>query len=126
MAALVRRHYRRPLFSNGVDRLLYIKARLVCLFQIVFVTLILLPLNLADKNVGLIGDGLNPWLTTAHAFGWAAALGLIVLLVAAIRFWRTAGLGWWARVHATLLLLASTIFMLFAWWTHLLSPSLRF
>jgi CubicO group peptidase (beta-lactamase class C family) len=126
IAALVRRHYQRPLFSNGVDRLLYVGTRLVCLFQIVFVALILVPLSLADKDLGLIGDGLNPWLNTAHILGWAAVLGLVVLLIAAIKFWRIAGLGWWARVHATLLVLASTIFLLFAWWTHLLSPSLRF
>jgi len=37
-----------------------------------------------------------------------------------------AGLGWWARVHATLLLIAGVIFMSFACWSHLLSPSLKF
>jgi hypothetical protein len=53
-------------------------------------------------------------------------LGLIVLAIAAMRFWRAPGLGWWTKVHATLLLLASVIFLTFAWWTHLLSPSLKF
>ena len=36
--------------------------------------------------------------------GWLAAVGLIVLAITAVRFWKLAGLGWWARVHATLLL----------------------
>jgi hypothetical protein len=36
--------------------------------------------------------------------GWLAAVGLIVLAITAVRFWKLTGLGWWARVHATLLL----------------------
>jgi CubicO group peptidase (beta-lactamase class C family) len=126
VAVLVRKRYRRPLFTNALDRLLYLLARFVCLLEIVFVALILVPLSLADKNIGFIGDGIDPWLKIGHAVGWLAALGLAVLLFAAIRFWRVAGLGWWARVHATLLFVASATFMLFAWWTHLLDASLRF
>jgi hypothetical protein len=51
---------------------------------------------------------------------------LIVLLITALRFWRTPDLGWWPRVHATLLLLASIAFISFAWWGHLLGTSLKF
>ena len=126
VAALVRRRYGRPLFSSAADRLLFLATRLVCLFQIIFVLLILLPFSLVDKNIGFIGDGINPWLGAAHIFGWAAALGLVVMGLTTIKFWRVSGLGWWTRVHTTLLFIASAIFLSFAWWTHLLSPSLRF
>ena len=57
--------------------------------------------------------------------GWPFS-GLLVLTIAAVRFWRAPGLGWWARVHATLLWFASVLFLSFAWWAHLLTPSLRF
>jgi hypothetical protein len=126
VAALVRKRYGRPLFARALDRLFYVCSRVICLIQIVFIGLIVLPLSLADKNISFIGDGVNPWLSTAHVFGWLGALGLAVLAVAAIKFWRVSELGWWARVHATLLFLASAIFLSFAAWTHLLSPSLRF
>jgi CubicO group peptidase (beta-lactamase class C family) len=126
VAALVRRRYGRPLFSSVADRLLFLGTRLVCLFQIIFVLLILLPLSLADKNIGFIGDGINPWLGAAHIFGWAAVVGFAVMGLTTIKFWRVRGLGWWVRVHASLLFIASAIFLSFAWWTHLLSPSLRF
>jgi len=126
VAAIVRKRYGRPLFTSALDRILYVLTRVDCLFQIIFVALILLPLSLADKNIGFIGDGVNPWLSMAHIFGWLAAAGLVIVAFAAIRSWRVPGLGWWARVHATLLLMASVIFMSFAWWSHLLSPSLRF
>src|SRR2546423_542193 len=126
VAVLVRKRYARPLFTNTGDRVLYLLTRVVCLLQIVFVTLILLPLSLADKNIGFLGNGIDPWLTTAHVLGWISAAGLVIVAFAAVSFWRVAGLGWWTRVHASLIFLASAIFMLFAWWTHLLDPSLRF
>jgi hypothetical protein len=126
VAALVRKRYGRPLFTNTGDRVWYLIIRVVCLLQIVFVTLIVLPLSLADKNIGFLGDGIDPWLTTGHILGWVATAGLAVMAFVAVRFWRVASLGWWARVHTSLLFLASAIFLLFAWWTHLLSTSLKF
>ena len=126
VAAIIRKRYGRPLFSTSKDRALYVVSRLVCLLQIGLIALIALPLSLANKNIAYIGDGINPWLATAHVVGWVATLGLIVLAIAALRFWRIAELGWWARMHATLLLLASVVFISFAWWAHLLSPSLKF
>jgi hypothetical protein len=91
-----------------------------------FIALVGLPMSRADTNVSYIGDGLNLWLTASHITGWLAALGLIVLAITALRFWKTPDLGWWPRVHAALLLVASVAFMSFAWYGHLLGPSLRF
>jgi hypothetical protein len=126
VAVIIRKRYARPLFFTTIDRVLYLLSRLFCLLEIAFVALIALPLSLADKNIAFIGDGIDPWLTAAHALGWIAVVGLFVLTIAAVRFWRAPALGWWARVHATLLWLASVLFMSFAWWAHLLTPSLRF
>jgi CubicO group peptidase (beta-lactamase class C family) len=125
-AAVIRKRYGRPLFSNAMDRVCYVLSRVVCFLEVIFVVLILLPFSMVDKNIAFIGDGINPWLRTAHVFGWLATLGLAILILAVVRFWRAPALGWWARVHATLLLVASVIFLSFAWWTHLLAPSLKF
>jgi hypothetical protein len=126
VAAIIRRRYARPLFSTTLDRVLYLLSRFICALQIASVALIAVPLSLTNKNIAFIGDGINPWLSAAHVAGWGATLGLIVLAIAAVKFWRAPELGWWVKVHATLLLLASIIFITFAWWTHLLSPSLKF
>jgi CubicO group peptidase (beta-lactamase class C family) len=126
IAAIIRKRYGRPLFAASRDRSLYLLSRVVCLLQIAFVALIALPLSLANKNISYLGDGIDPWLKTAHVLGWIASLGLIVLAITAFRAWQTSGLGWWPRMHASLLFLASVIFISFAWWSHLLSPSLRF
>ena len=126
IAAFIRKRYARPLPLSPRDRFLFRLSRIVCLLEISFIALVGLPLSFADTNIGYIGDGLNPWLIAAHITGWLAAAGLFVLAVAALRFWKTPNLGWWPRVHATLLLLASVAFISFAWYGHLLSPSLRF
>ena len=126
VAAIIRRRYARPLFATRVDRLLYFFSRIVCILEIAFFALVVLPLSLVDKNIAFIGDGINPWLTSAHVIGWIAVAGLIVLAIAAVRFWMVSGLGWWTRVHATLLLLASVALISFACWAHLLTPSLKF
>lgn len=126
VAAVIRRRYGRALPLSPGDRLLFRLSRIVCILEIGFLALVGLPMSRADTNVSYIGDGLNPWLTASHITGWLAALGLVVLGITALRFWKTPNLGWWARVHATLLLLASVAFISFAWYGHLLSPSLRF
>jgi CubicO group peptidase (beta-lactamase class C family) len=126
VAALIRKRYGRALPFSPRDRLLFRLSRLVCILEIGFLALFGVPMSRADTNVSYIGDGLNPWLTASHITGWLAAAGLIVLAMAALRFWKTPDLGWWARVHATLLLLASTAFISFAWWGHLLNSSLKF
>ncbi len=126
IAAVIRKRYARPLPVSPGDCLFFRLSRIVCLLEIGSVALVGLPMSRADTNVSYIGDGLNPWLTAAHLTGWLAAAGLIVLAIAALRFWKAPGLGWWPRVHATLLLLASVTFRSFACYGHLLSPSLKF
>jgi len=68
---------------------------------------------------------LDPWLIASHITGWLAAVGLIALAIAVVRFWKAAGLGWRARIHATLLFFAGVAFVTFAWHGHLLVPSLK-
>ena len=126
VAVIVRKRYARPLFSTTSDRVLYLFSRLVCLCEVLFLLLIVLPFSFADKNIALLGEGINPWLKMAHVVGFAALLGLAILAASAFRSWAGSGIGWWTRVHATLLLGASGIFLGFAWWSHLLAWSLRF
>ena len=126
VAALIRKRYGRPLPLSPRDRRLFRFSRIVCLLEISCIALVGLPMSLVETDVSYLGDGLNPWLIASRLTGWLAALGLIVLAMAAVRFWKITDLGWWPRVHATLLLLASVAFISFAWWGHLLTPSLKF
>jgi hypothetical protein len=126
LAALIRRRRHRTLLSDSINGALFVLSRVFCVFWLGMIVAFAIPLSRVDEDIEFIGDKIDPWLFVSHLFGWLAAVGVIVLIIAAFRFWRTIGLGWWTRVHATLLMLAALIFLCFAWQWHLLSPSLKF
>jgi uncharacterized membrane protein len=78
------------------------------------------------ENLVIFGDRIDPWLKAHHIFGWVLMAGIVVLIVAAIRFARLPGHGFWFRTHAILLALGGIAFGLFCWQYHLLDPSLKF
>jgi hypothetical protein len=84
------------------------------------------PMSRAAEDVSLLGNRIDAYLHVSHVLGWLACGGLIVLIVTAVRFWRMPEIGWWPRVHTTLLTIATLVFLWFAWSYHLLSPSVKF
>lgn len=126
IAAIIRKRYHRPLFSNWTNRAIYFFARVICLLQVSYLIVIVVLASRAAESVSLLGDGLDPWLALIHVVGWAIAAGTIFLIVAAVRFWNAPGIGWWTRVHSTLLAGAAVAFTLFAWQCHLLDGSMKF
>jgi CubicO group peptidase (beta-lactamase class C family) len=126
VAVVVRKRYQRPLFAAKTDRVLYFLSRIVCLGQLIFILAPAILFSAGLEHVVLLGDAINPWLTAFHYFGWALMAGIIVLIIAAIRFARLPGHGFWFRTHAVLLALSGIAFGLFCWQYHLLDPSLKF
>jgi hypothetical protein len=78
------------------------------------------------EHVVILGDAINPWLTGLHILGWTLVAGILLLVIAAIRFAKLPGHGLWFRAHAILLALGGIAFGLFAWQYHLLDASLKF
>ena len=81
---------------------------------------------LAPAFGAALGDRIDPWLYALHIFGWVLMAGIVLLVVAAIRFVKLRTHGPWFRTHAILLALGGIAFGLFAWQYHLLDMSLRF
>ena len=52
--------------------------------------------------------------------------GVVLLIIAAVRFGRLPGHGLWFRAHAILLAIGGVAFAVFAWQYHLLDASLKF
>jgi hypothetical protein len=125
VALVVRKRYHRPLFTTARDRVIYFLSRVVCFLELGYVVILGVLLSRARENVSLLGDGLDPWLKLLHILGWSIA-AIIVLIISAARFWKTRGLGWWPRTHATLLVLSGVAFILIAWHWHLLDASTKF
>jgi hypothetical protein len=125
-AAIVRKRYGRTIAPDASSVWLHRLSRVVCLLIVGMLAALAYPMLRLQEDIGFLGDKANVFLQISHVLGWLACAGVLILLATMLRFWRTAGVGWWPRVHATLLTLAVLVFLLFAWQFHLLSPSLKF
>lgn len=126
VAVMIRKRYQRPLFSTKGDRVLYFLSRIVCLAEVLFVLAPILVLSQGLEHIVILGDAINPWLQAFHVIGWILMAGIVLLIVAAVRFARLPGHGLWFRAHAILLAIGGIAFGLFAWQYHFLDASLKF
>jgi CubicO group peptidase (beta-lactamase class C family) len=126
VAVLIRRRYQRPLFTSKSDRILYFLSRIVCLGELIFILAPIIAFSQGLEHIVILGDAINPWLWALHIFGWLLMAGILLLIIAAIRFVRLPGPGIWFRAHAILLALGGIAFGVFAWQYHLLDASLKF
>jgi hypothetical protein len=126
VAALIRKRYQRPLFTAKTDRVIYFISRIVCIGELILVLGPLIMFSQGLEHIVVLGDAINPWLEAFHIFGWVIVGGIILLIVAAVRFVGLPGHGLWFRAHAILLAIGGIALGVFAWQYHLLSTSLRF
>jgi hypothetical protein len=126
VAVIIRKRYQRPLFSTKSDRVLYFFSRIVCLAEVVFILAPIVVLSQGLEHVVILGDAINPWLQAFHVIGWVLMAGVLLLIIAAVRFVRVPGHGFWFRAHAILLAIGGIAFGVFAWQYHLLDASLKF
>lgn len=115
VAVIIRKRYQRPLFSTKSDRVLYFLSRIVCLAEVVFILAPIVVLSQGLEHIGILGDALNPWLQAFHVVGWLLLGGVVLLIVAAVRFVRLPGHRFWFRAHAILLAIGGIAFGVFAW-----------
>jgi len=126
VAAIVRKRYQRPLFAAKGDRVLYFLSRIVCLGELIFILAPVIALSQGLEHIVILGDAIDPWLQALHIFGWLLMAGLILLIVAAIRFATLPAHRFWFRAHTILLALGGIAFGLFCWQYHLVDMSLKF
>lgn len=126
VAVLVRKRYRQPLFTVKADRVLYFLSRIVCLGELIFILAPVIMFSQGLEHIVILGDAINPWLQAFHILGWLLMAGVVLLIIAAIRFVRLPGRGFWFRAHAILLAIGGIAFGVFAWQYDLLGTSLSF
>jgi hypothetical protein len=126
VAVIIRKRYQRSLFGTKSDRVLYFLSRIVCLAQVIFILAPIIALSQGLEHIVILGDAINPWLRAWHVVGWVLMAGVILLVIAAVRFVRLPGQGLWFRAHAILLAIGGIAFGLFAWQYHFLDASLKF
>jgi CubicO group peptidase (beta-lactamase class C family) len=126
VAVIVRRRYQRPLFATKGDRVLYFLSRIVCLGELILILAPIITLSRGIEDIVLLGDRIDPWLQGLHMFAWVLMAGLLLLVIAAFRFAKLPGHGFWFRAHAILLAIGGIAFGVFCWHYHFLDWSLRF
>ena len=92
----------------------------------VFISTPIVALSQGLEHIVILGDAINPWLQAFHVIGWVLLAGVVLLIVAAVRFVRLPGHGLWFRAHAILLAIGGIAFGVFAWQYHFLDASLKF
>jgi len=93
---------------------------------VVFILAPIVALSQGLEHIVILGDAINPWLQAYHLIGWVLMTGVVLLIIAAVRFVRLPGHGLWFRAHAILLAIGGIAFGVFAWQYHLLDASLKF
>jgi CubicO group peptidase (beta-lactamase class C family) len=126
IAVVIRKRYQRPLFTSNSDRVLYFLSRIVCLGELIFILAPVIAFSQGLEHIVILGDAINPWLWALYIIGWLLVAGVVLLIIAAIRFVRLPGHGLWFRAHAILLATGGIAFGVFSWQYHLLDASLRF
>jgi len=126
VAVIIRKRYQRSLFNSKNDRVLYFLSRIVCLGEVIFLLAPILVFSQGLEHIVILGDAISPWLQAFHAVGWVLMAGVVLLIIAAVRFIRLPEHGLWFRAHAILLAIGGIAFGLFAWQYHLLDASLKF
>jgi CubicO group peptidase (beta-lactamase class C family) len=115
VAAVVRKHYGKPLNYSPSDRKRRLLVRLVCILLLVFGVGWLSVLSLSDDPNGI--NGLPPWIILFGILGVAGAIGTIFVCVHAFRSVREPGRWLWTKLHDLVIAVAclGLIWFALAW-----------
>jgi CubicO group peptidase (beta-lactamase class C family) len=106
VAALVRRHYQRPLELTPRQRRIRLAVKMVVVLNILFVAAIAAIVIYAFSHIAAFNDGLNKWIYLAQFIGVLGAVGSVVVVYDAINSWISKGRTIWYKLNATILALA--------------------
>jgi CubicO group peptidase (beta-lactamase class C family) len=115
IAAIVRKHYGKPLNYSPADSKRRLLVRVVCILLILFFVGWLTVLSQSDDPNGI--NGLPPWIITFGILGVICTIGTILVWLNAVRSLRNPTLWRWTKLHDLALALACTglVWFAFAW-----------
>jgi len=119
VAALVRRHYQRPLELTRPERWVRLAVRMILALDILFLAAIT-GIVVVGSLSAVFDDRLDKWILLAQLIGLAGSLGTLVVLYDAIQSWISKRKRIWSRLYATVLALACLGFLWFVFAGNLL------
>jgi CubicO group peptidase (beta-lactamase class C family) len=129
IAVILRRRYGKKLFPHDpLSKLFYVVARIVCILQVALVVVLLLFLSKLDSETYLkLASSEDRWLDAIHWLGWIGLYGgVLFMLGATFYFWINRSGPMAHRIHMTLLLIATAVFLFYAQTYHVLDSSRQF
>jgi len=116
----VRRHYNHKLELSPIERLLRLLVRIVFALDLIFV-IALFGLTLYGlTHLDIFSDRGNTWFRIIQVVGMIGAAGTLVVLANAVLAWVGKRRGFWGKLQATIMLLASLGVLWFAFAGNLL------
>jgi len=126
VAAILRKHYGKPLTLTPQQRRLRVLVRLACVAFVVFFGAYLGFFAAALKDIGLLSPKGNPWLRLIQLFGWLGVIGTLIALYNALRSWQDSARWLWSKIGDTLIALACLGAVCFVFTWHMLHWSLKY
>ena len=112
VAAMIRKHYGKPLQLNPSERRLRLGTRFVCLLFVLFLGGWVVLLSKAEDPAVI--NTLAPWVTIFGILGVLSALGTLLVCFNTLRNWRAPNRWIWSKLYETALALGCIALIWFA------------
>jgi len=123
VAAILRKHYQKPLSLEPGARRLRLLVRLVCIAIVVFVVGLLIPLSRTNSPLTERNDlGLH----LLQVLGLLTGLGALIAIYNAVKSWGDSGQWFWYKLWNIFLALSCVGFFWFIFHWHLLNFHLNY
>jgi CubicO group peptidase (beta-lactamase class C family) len=116
----VRRHYNHKLELSPIERLLRLLVRIVFALDLIFVIALVGLITYGLTHLDVFSDRGNTWFRIIQVVGMIGAAGTLVVLANAVLAWIGKRRGFWGKLQATIMLLASLGVLWFAFAGNLL------
>jgi CubicO group peptidase (beta-lactamase class C family) len=116
----VRRHYNHKLDLAPIERLLRLLVRIVFALDLIFVVALFGLTLYGLTHLDMFSDRGNTWFRIIQVVGMIGAAGTVVVLANAVLAWIGKRRGFWGKLQATIMLLASLGVLWFAFAGNLL------
>ncbi len=111
IAALLRRHYQRPLMLNRLHRILRLLVKLACAVDLATLVAFAAILVYGFSNLSLFTERFDPWLRCLQVLFLIGVVNAIMIIYACFRLWQSSSRGIWTTIYHATLVLTSFLYM---------------
>jgi hypothetical protein len=126
VAALLRRHYQRPLTLSGIQRRLRLLVKLSCAVNVAVLIAFAAILVYGFSNLSVFSERLDPWLRCLQLLFLIGLVGSVAMVYACFRLWQSSSRGIWMTIYSAFLVLASIVYIWIVFSSRIVQISLKY